>query len=128
MADRDANEGKMDLNDLWREDVITDRKVGTIRVMTPITAAGVTDAKRAVQYIGQAQIMTPAGALPLSFEIPAKTLEDAVVNFTVAAQKGIEQAMEELRQIQREQASQIVIPKGPLPSGGKMGGGGIQIP
>jgi hypothetical protein len=128
MADRDANEGTMDLNDLWREEVITDRKVGTIRVMTPITAGGMVDAKRAIQYIGQAQIMTPAGALPLSFEIPAKTLADAVVNFTAAAQKGIEQAMEELRQLQREQASQIVIPKGPLPGGGKMGGGGIQIP
>lgn len=128
MADRDMNEGKMDLNDLWREEVITDRKVGTIRVLTPITAAGVVDAKRAVQYIGQAQILTPAGALPLSFEIPARTLEDAVVNFGAAAQKGIEQAMEELRQLQREQASQIVIPKGPLPGGGKVGGGGIQIP
>ena len=128
MADRDMNEGKMDLNDLWREEVITDRKVGTIRVLTPITAAGAVDAKRAVQYIGQAQILTPAGALPLSFEIPAKTLEDAVVNFSAAAQKGIEHAMEELRQIQREQASQIVIPKGPLPGGGKVGGGGIQIP
>lgn len=128
MADRDMNEGKMDLNDLWREEVITDRKVGTIRVLTPITAAGVVDAKRAVQYIGQAQILTPAGALPLSFEIPARTLEDAVVNFGAAAQKGIEQAMEELRQLQREQASQIVIPKGPLPGGGKVGGGGIQLP
>lgn len=122
------NEGKMDLNDLWREEVITDRKVGTIRVLTPITAGGMVDAKRPVQYIGQAQILTPAGALPLSFEIPAKTLEDAVVNFAAAAQKGIEQAMEELRQLQREQASQIVIPKGPLPGGGKVGGGGIQIP
>lgn len=128
MADREMNEGKMDLNDLWREEVITDRKVGTIRVLTPITAGGMVDAKRPVQYIGQAQILTPAGALPLSFEIPAKTLEDAVVNFAAAAQKGIEQAMEELRQLQREQASQIVIPKGPLPGGGKVGGGGIQIP
>lgn len=127
MADHDQHHGTMDLNDLWREEVVTDRKVGTIRVLTPITAAGMADAKRAVQYIGQAQIMTPAGPLPLSFEIPAKTLEDAVVNFTAAAQKGIEQAMEELRQYQREQASSIVIPKGPLPGGGK-GPGGIQIP
>lgn len=128
MADRDANDGKMDPDDLYREEVITDRKVGTIRVMTPISRGGMVDAKRAVHYIGQAQILTPAGALPLSFEIPGKSLEDAVVNFAAAAQKGIEQAMEELRQMQREQASQIVIPKGPLPGGGKMGGGGIKMP
>jgi hypothetical protein len=121
-------EGKMDADDLYREEVITDRKVGTIRVMTPITRTGLVDPKRAVHFVGQAQIMTPAGPLPLSFDIPAKSLEDAVVNFTAAAQKGIEQAMEELREYQRQQASSIVIPKGPLPGGGKVGGGGIQIP
>ena len=124
----DHSDGKMDADDLYREEIITDRKIGTIRVLTPITRGGSVDAKRTVQYLGQASIMTPAGALPLSFEIPGKSLEEAVVNFAQAAQRGIEQAMEEIRQIQREQASSIVIPKGPLPGGGKMGGGGIQIP
>ena len=128
MRSPDARDSQMDADNLYKEEVITDQKVGTIRVLTPITKGGVVDAKRDVQYLGQASILTPGGALPLNFDIPAKSLEDAVANFASAAQKGIEQAMEEIREYQRQQASSIVIPKGPLPGGGKMGGGGIQVP
>ena len=69
-----APDPKMDANDLYREDTITDRKVGTIRVLTPVRPDGSTDPARNAVYVGQAQIMTPAGVLPLSFEIPAATL------------------------------------------------------
>ena len=128
MRSPDARDSNMDADNLYREEVITDQKVGTIRVMTPITRGGAVDAKRALQFVGQASLLTPGGALPLNFDIPAKTLEEAVAGFAAAAAKGIEQAMEEIREYQRQQASSIVIPKGPLPGGGKMGGGGIQIP
>ena len=128
MRSPDERDAKMDADDLYREEVVTDRKVGTIRVLRPITRDGTDDPKRATHFVGQASILTPAGALPLNFEIEAKTLDEAVKGFASAAQKGIEQAMEELREYQRQQASSIVIPKGPLPGGGKMGGGGIQIP
>ena len=128
MRSPDSRDANMDADNLYKEEVITDQKVGTIRVMTPITRGGAVDAKRAVQFVGQASLLTPGGALPLNFDIPAKTLEEAVAGFAAASQKGIEQAMEEIREYQRQQASSIVIPKGPLPGGGKMGGGGIQIP
>jgi hypothetical protein len=128
MSAPDPRDSNMDADNLYKEEVITDQKVGTIRMMTPITKTGAVDATRAVQYLGQASILTPGGALPLNFDIPAKSLEEAVAGFAAAAQKGIEQAMEEIREYQRQQASSIVIPKGPLPGGGKMGGGGIQIP
>jgi hypothetical protein len=75
----------MDANELYREELYTDRKVGTIRVMVPITADGATDAARRTSYVGQAQIMTNAGTLPISFEIdaghwprPAKFADGAV--------------------------------------------------
>ena len=128
MSRPDPRDSSMDASNLYREEVVTDQKVGTIRVLTPITASGMVDAKRPVQYLGQASILTPGGALPLNFDIPANSLGEAVAGFAAAAAKGIEQAMEEIREYQRQQASSIVIPKGPLPGGGKMGGGGIQIP
>ena len=62
-----APEPKMDSQDLYREDMFTDRRVGTIRVLTPVKADGTPDPSRPASYVGQAQIMTPAGALPLSF-------------------------------------------------------------
>ena len=121
---------EMSTADLSREDVFTDSKVGTIRRLTPVTPLGETDDSREVQYIGSTQIMTPAGALPLNFELPNESLQAAVEGFGDAAKVAVERTMEELREMQRQAASQIVVPKGgvdPNAMGG-MGGGGIQMP
>jgi hypothetical protein len=105
-----APEPKMDSQDLYREDVYTDRRVGTIRVMTPVKADGTPDPARPTSYVGQAQIMTPAGALPLSFEIDAKTLAQACEGFAEGAKLAFEETMKELQEMRRQQASSIVIP------------------
>lgn len=105
-----APEPKMDVNDLYREDLYSDRKVGTIRVLTPVRSDGTTDAARATSYVGQAQIMTPAGALPLSFEIDARNLAEACEKFADGARLAFEETMRELQEMRRQQASSIVIP------------------
>ena len=79
-----ANEGRqatMDATQVYREEIFTDRKVGTIRRMTPVTVDGAADATRPVIFVGQAQVMTPMGAVPISFELDAVTLEAAVEKF-----------------------------------------------
>ncbi len=105
-----APEPKMDANDLWREDTYTDRKVGTIRVVTPVKSDGSVDPTRQAVYVGQAQIMTPAGVLPLSFEIAAKNLAEACHGFSDAAKVAFDETMQELQEMRRQQASSIVIP------------------
>ncbi|MCJ7452071.1 MAG: hypothetical protein MUO39_06285 [Steroidobacteraceae bacterium] len=105
-----APDPKMDSQDLYREDLYTDRRVGTIRVMTPVKPDGTPDPSRATSYVGQAQIMTPAGALPLSFEIEAKTLAEACEGFAAGAKVAFEETMQELQEMRRQQASSIVIP------------------
>lgn len=105
-----STEINMDPATLTREDVFTDSRVGTIRKLTPVTLDGETDNSREVQFVGSTQIMTPAGALPLSFEIETKTLEGAVAGFGDAAKLAVERTMEELREMQRQQASSIVVP------------------
>src|SRR4029453_5425242 len=62
---------------LYREDVYTDRRMGTIRVMTPVTGEGNTDLTRAILYVGETQILTSVGALPVVFDIEAKPLSKA---------------------------------------------------
>ena len=106
-----APEPKMDAQDLYREDIYTDRRVGTLRVLTPVKADGTVDPSRPVSYVGQAQIMTPAGALPLSFEIDAKTLAEACEGFAEGAKLAFEETMKELQEMRRQQASSIVIPE-----------------
>ena len=100
----------MDASALTKEETFTDSRVGTIRKMTPVTLDGELDATRNVQYVGSTQIMTPGGALPLSFEIEADSLADAVAGFGDAAKVAVERTMEELKEMQRQQASSIVVP------------------
>jgi hypothetical protein len=117
----------MDATGLYREETFTDRRVGTLQVLTPVTAAGANDTTRPVLYVGQTQVLTPAGALPLSFEIPAKSLEEAIQRFGDAAEQALERTMRRLEELRREQASSIIVPgAGPAP-GGVPGGGGRLI-
>jgi hypothetical protein len=111
MAGNAPTEPKMDSDDLYREDVYSDRKVGTIRVMTPVKRDGSPDPTRASVYVGQAQIMTPAGVLPLSFEIEARNLSEACAGFADGAKVAFEETMKELQEMRRQQASSIVIPE-----------------
>lgn len=108
-----ANEDRqatMDPQQLYREEVFTDRKVGTIRRLTPVGADGATDAARPVIFVGQAQVMTPMGAVPISFELDAASLDGAVQKFGASAEQAVQQTMRELQELRREQASSLVIP------------------
>ena len=121
----------MDANNLYREEVVTDRKVGTLRTMTPIKSDGSADTSRPTLYIGEAQIMTQAGPLPINFEIDGKNLAEVVANFGDAAKEGVERTVRELQELRRQQQSSIVVPgaggMGGMGMGG-MGGGKLQLP
>lgn len=122
---------QMDAAALYREEVFTDRKMGTIRRLTPIKADGSADPARPVLYVGEAQILTQLGTLPLSFEIPAQSLQEAVTKFGPATKQAIEQAMRELQELRRQASSSIVIPQGgvpPIGPGGIPGGGKLKLP
>lgn len=106
----DGRQATMDATQIYREETFTDRKVGTIRRLTPVTADGSTDSARAVKFVGQAQVMTPMGAVPISFELDAATLNVAIEKFGAAAEEAVHQTMRELQEMRREQASSLVIP------------------
>ena len=126
-ATENNREIKMDKNDLYREEVITDRRVGSIRVLTPVTEDGAQDKNRAIIYVGQAQMLTPMGAVPLSFGIEANSLSEAIDNFPDAANQALEQTAKELQELRREQASSIVIPGSESLPGVPPGSGKIQL-
>src|SRR5215475_8308824 len=94
-----AAEPTMDGSSLYREEVFTDRKVGTIRVLTPVQANGSLDLGRPVAYVGEAQLLTTVGALPLSFEIEARSLDEAVARYAAAAKEALERAVQELQEL-----------------------------
>ena len=119
---------QMNADELYREEVFTDRRIGTVRRLTPVLRDGSADPDRAVLFSGQAQMMTPAGALPLTFDIEADSLEDAVAKFSAAAKDAVERTLDELERMQREASSSIVIPEPGTGGLGGPGGGKIQFP
>jgi hypothetical protein len=116
----------MDSSNLYKEETITDRKVGTIRTLIPVKSDGSADDSREVEFVGETQIMTPMGALPINFQIEAKTLDEAVEKYGDAGKEAVEKAVKELQQMRREAASSIVLPEGM--GGGAGPGGGIKLP
>ena len=129
-----AGEAALDPNGLYREEIYTDRLVGTLRVLVPVTANGAPDPSRPTVYTGEAQLLTNMGPVPIGFDIEAKSLAEAVANYAAASKDGIERTMRELQEMRRQASSSIVIPQGGagalggLPGGGLGGGGKIQLP
>jgi hypothetical protein len=126
----DLPEIKLDSANLYREEIFTDRRAGTLRRLTPIKIDGATDPTRPVLFSGQTQLLTPAGVLPLVFDIEARTLEEALQKFPDAVKLALDEAIEEAREMRREAATRIVVPEvGAGPIGPGAGGGGkIKMP
>src|SRR2546426_7591347 len=117
--DLKSTELKLDPDKLYLEEVFTDRRIGTLRRLTPVTKDGKTDASRGIVYVGETQIMTPAGSIPIGFEIGAGSLEEAAEKFGPAAKEAIDRTVLELQELRRQASSSIVVPQGPLGGGGR---------
>jgi hypothetical protein len=85
-----------------------------------VTSEGATDLGRKMVFIGEAQIVTQVGPLPVSFEIDAPNLGAAVAGYGAAAKAGVERTIQQLQELRRQQASSIIVP-GSDP--GMLGGG-----
>lgn len=118
------NNPGMDPNALYREEMFTDRRIGSIHVMTPVLSSGEDDSSRSKIYLGETQMRTAAGPLPINFEIEADTIGQAAEQFAELAQEAAERTIKQIEEMQREQANKIVIPgeEGMGGMGGGMGG------
>jgi len=68
MTGNDPNatrEIKIDRGNLYRDETFTDLKVGWIRHLTPMTPDGNNDDNRECLFIGQTQLVTPRGHVPI---------------------------------------------------------------
>jgi len=124
MSDQMKNLEQMsvDTHNLYREETFTDLKVASLRRLSPVKVDGSPDPARRVLILGQTHVMTRAGPVPLEFEIDAQTLEEAAHKFPEAMQHAVNDMIDEARRLQREQASSLIIPSGPV------GPGKIQMP
>jgi hypothetical protein len=112
---KSISEISVDRDGLYREDVFTDLKVASIRRLVPVRSDGSEDESRETLFVGQTQLMSQAGPLPVSCPIEARTLEEAMDAFPEAVQLAVDRLVEEAREMQRQEASRIVVP-GAMPS------------
>lgn len=116
MAEAPTNEIDFKINrgNLYREEVFTDLKAGSVRRMTPVKPDGSQDKSRKTIFFGQTQLMTPNGPIPVQNLIKAGDLQQALKQFPEVMQQTITQMIKEVQKIQQEQQqkdeSRIIIP------------------
>jgi hypothetical protein len=68
-----------------------------------------------VLYTGETQLMSQMGPVPVHAPIEAKSLDEALQKFPEAVNAAVERLLEEAREVQRREASRIVVPGQPPP-------------
>ena len=105
---------KLDLtvnqNNLYLEESFTDLNVASIKRLTPVRPNGIKDKSRKPLFVGNTQLMTPQGPLPIQSLLEAKNLKEAMEKFPAAMRKGVEKMLEEVEKIKQKEESRIIIP------------------
>ena len=104
------SEIKLDAKSLYREEVFTDLRVGTLKQLTPVTSDGSRDMGRPMAYVGETQLMSQMGPLPVQAPIQADNLQEAMERFPAAVQRAVEAMIAEVKELQRKEMSRIVVP------------------
>jgi hypothetical protein len=96
--------------DLYKEESYTDLKVGAIRNLTPVKADGSFDESRDPIFMGQTQLMSPNGPLPVNCMIDAKSLSEAIEKFPGAIQQEVEGLIAKAQEAKEKESSRIIVP------------------
>jgi hypothetical protein len=99
-----------DAANLYREEIFTDLKVGSLKQLTPMTVDGERDLGRPVVFMGETQLMSQLGPLPVQVRIDADSLADAIKAYPEAIKAAVEAMIEEVKELQRKEMSRIVVP------------------
>lgn len=103
---------KINQQNLYREEIITDLKVGAIRQLTPVKPNGEPDKGRKTLFFGQTQLMSEHGPFPIQFPIDARNLQEALEKFPDVMEQFMEKLAEQAREMQRQEQSRIIVPGG----------------
>lgn len=101
---------KVDRSNLYKEESFTDLKVATVRRLTPVKADGSVDKTRKTVFVGQTNIMTPNGPLPIQNAISAKHLQQAIKKFPDAMQVALDKLAREVEKMKAQDESSIITP------------------
>jgi hypothetical protein len=97
---------RIDRSNLYREESFTDLKVGAIKLLTPVRADGSEDKTRKKVFVGNTNVMTPQGPIPIQGIIQAKELQQAIKKFPEAMEAAMDRLIEEAKKYQEQKEQQ----------------------
>jgi hypothetical protein len=98
----------IDKQNLYQEEYFTDMKLATVRRLTPVKPDGSEDKSRKTIFVGQANLMSEAGPIPISTMISAKDLQQALKKYPEAMLEAMDRLNQEMIRYRQEQESSIV--------------------
>ena len=104
---------QVDKTNLYREISVTDLKIANIRQLIPVTVDGEDDPGRETIFIGNTQLGTPQGPIPMQAKLEAATLEQAMDLFPKAMELETQKVIENFKRMeaqQKKEKSNIIIP------------------
>jgi hypothetical protein len=107
-GDESTFDFNLDRSNLYLEESYTDLKVGTIKRFIPVLPDGSVDKSRKTIYIGQTNIYTAHGPLPVQNAIQAKELAQAFKRFPEAMEQAMQRLMEEAKKMRDERTSPLI--------------------
>ncbi len=105
---------QVDKTNLYREETVTDLKIASIQKLTPIHPDGSDDPSREAIYVGNTQLGTPHGPVPIQARLEGVTLDQAMEVFPQAMEAETQKVIEQFKKMEAEQKksddSRIIIP------------------
>ncbi len=116
-SEETGKKAKFNQQNLHREEIFTDLTIGSIRRLSPVKANGEPDKTRPILFVGQSQIYTQQGPMPIQFPIAAINLQQAMEKFPAAMEEFVEHLVEQAKEFQRQEQSRLIVPGGSAPGG-----------
>ncbi len=92
----------VNIDNLYREENITDLKVATIRKLVPVKPDGTKDENRTALFFGHSQLVSPQGPVPLQGQLMANNLKEAIEVFPTAMKKSLDELVKQIKQMQQQ--------------------------
>jgi hypothetical protein len=109
---------KVNKDNLYREESITDLKTASIRCLTPVKLDGTVDESRQKIFIGHTQLMSPQGPVPIQTRLNATTLDEAIERFPAAMENEMGNIIEQVQKMQQDmdkaqqkEKSNLILPR-----------------
>ena len=102
-----TREFRLDRSNLYLEESFTDL-TGTVKRFTPVKPDGTPDKGRKTLFLGQTNVVSPYGYVPIQNVIAAKELSQAVKRYPEAMEQALQHLLEEARKLKEEEPSPII--------------------